>query len=211
MPYGSNVLNRDPLFVDLGRDNVRLRQGSPAIRAGVGGATIGAVDYPNVYYVDARHAGASDQGFGYAGAPFKTIAKAVSVAEGGETIVVRGGVYRELVKPARALVTLKAAGREKVVVTGADEIRGWTRQGERWAAPLAAKPTKVLRDNQVLEEFTYDDLAKTIVVSRLDPRLHLMETVVRRNAIDLSGAPTTRIEAIETADTLGDAVLGKGE
>ena len=65
MPYGENVMNRDPLFVDAGRDNVRLRKGSPAIGASVDGATIGALDYPNVYYVDDRHAGASDQGFGY--------------------------------------------------------------------------------------------------------------------------------------------------
>jgi len=44
-----------------------------------------------------------------------------------------------------------------------------------------------------------------------DPRLSLMETVVRQNAIDLTGAPGTKIEAIDTASTLGEAVAGNAK
>jgi len=212
--YSKNVLNVDPLFVDLAKDNVRLKKGSPAIGAGVGGVTIGALEYPNVYYVDQRHGGASDEGFGYPGAPFKTIAKALSVAEPGETVLVRGGTYRELVTPTRDGVTIKAAKGEKVVISGADEITGWKRSGERgdkWTAPVAARPTMVLKDGKAFAGFSYDNAAKTVIVSGFDPRLCLMETVVRQKAIDLSAAPGTKVEGLETANTLGEAVTGKGK
>ena len=207
--YSKGVLNKDPLLQNLSGSNLRLKKGSPAIGAGVNGVTIGALEYPNVYYVDARHPGSSDEGFGYPGAPLKTVAKALAMAEKGETIVLRDGVYRELVKPTKAGVILRPMKGEKVIITGADEISGWKRDGDRWAAPLAAKPTKVLKDGKPFAEFTYDDGAKSIVVSGFDPRVHLMETVVRPNAIDLSAAPGTKIEAIDTVNTLGEAVTGK--
>jgi hypothetical protein len=204
MPYEKNVMNKDPLFQNLSGDNVRLKKGSPAIGAGLNGATIGALDYPNVYYVDIWHGGASDNGYGYPGAPYKTVAKALAVAEDGETIILRGGVYRELVKPTKPGVTIKAMKDEKVVISGADEITGWNRDGDKWTAPLAAKPSKVLKDGKPFAEFTYDDAAKTIAVTGFDPRLALLETVVRQNAIDLSAAPGTKFADIKTADTLGE-------
>jgi hypothetical protein len=207
--FSRDVYNVDPLFQDVAKDNVRLKKGSPAIGTGVGGVAIGALDYPNVYYVDPWHGGASDDGFGYPGAPFKTLAKALSVAEDGETIVLRGAVYRELVKPTRAGVTLRAAKGERVTISGADEITGWKRRGEAWAAPLAAKPTRLLRDGEPFAAFTYDDAAKAIAVSGFDPRLSLLETVVRQNAIDLSAAPSTKVEGLATANTLGEAVVSQ--
>jgi len=209
--FSRDVYNVDPLFEGVAKDNVRLKKGSPAIGAGVGGVTIGALDYPNVYYVDPWHGGASDEGFGYPGAPYRTIAKAISVAEDGETIVLRGAVYRGLVKPTKAGVALRAAKGEKVTISGADEISGWKRQGDAWAAPLAAKPTRFLRDGEPFTAFTYDDAAKTVAVSGFDPRLSLMETVVRDNAIDLSSAPATKIAGLDTADTLGEAVVGQAK
>lgn len=54
-----------------------------------------------------------------------------------------------------------------------------------WSAPLPTKPRKVLRDGQSWAEFTYDPAARRIVVKGGDPRLHLWETVVRDQALDL--------------------------
>lgn len=202
--YSKNVMNADPLFQDLAKRNVRVKKGSPVIAAGVDGVTIGALEYPNTYYVDARHAGASDENCGYAGAPYKTIAKAFSVAEEGETIIVRGGVYRELLKPTKSGVKVRSAKGEKVTISCADEITDWKRQGDKWTAPLGTKPAKIFKDAQPFKEFSYDDAAKTIVVSGFDPRLCLMETVTRQNPIDLSRAPGMKIEGIE-ADARGAA------
>ena len=45
----TNLNGPDPLFVDPQGRNFRLKKGSPAIGAGQGGVTIGALEYPNVY------------------------------------------------------------------------------------------------------------------------------------------------------------------
>ena len=80
--------------------NFRLRKGSPAVGAGKGGATIGALEYPNVYYVDPRHPAAADEpAWGYPAVPLASLAKAWRWREPGETIVLRGGVYRETLRP----------------------------------------------------------------------------------------------------------------
>ena len=86
--------------MDAEKRDFRLRKGSPAIGAGKGGVTIGALEYPNVYYVDPRHPAAADEpAWGYPAVPLASLAKAVRVAKPGETIVLRGGVYREVLRP----------------------------------------------------------------------------------------------------------------
>jgi len=195
----TNINGKDPLFVDPQKRDFRLRKDSPAIGAGTGGVTIGAMEYPNVYYVDPRHPAAADEpAWGYPGVPLASLAKACAIAQPGETIVLRGGVYREVLAPKNDGVTVRAMKGEKVTISGTDLIAGWKREvGGSWSAPLAAEPKKVLRDGQPWSEYSFDKAARRIMVKAgVDPRLHVFETVVREQGIDLGGKKNVKIEDV---------------
>jgi hypothetical protein len=200
-----NINGKDPMLVDAERRDFRLKKGSPALGAGKGGVTIGALEYPNVYYVDPRHPAAADEpAWGYPGVPLASLAKACEIARPGETIVLRGGVYREVLAPKNDGVTVCAMKGEKVTISGADLIEGWKRNVDgSWSANLATEPKKLLRDGRPWNEFSYDKAAKQIMVkSGGDPRLHVFETVVRKKGIDLIGKKDVKIEEIMVVDTL---------
>ena len=202
---GTNINGRNPLFVDPQQRNFRLRKGSPAIEAGKDGATIGALAFPNVYYVDPRHPAASDEpAWGYPAVPLASLAKACAIAQAGETIVLRGGVYREILAPKNDGVTVRAMQGETVTISGADLIQGWQREAHgRWSARLDAEPKQVLRDGQAWSEFHYDRTAQRITVAAGgDPRLHVFATVLREQGIDLAGKQDCKIERIQVVDTL---------
>jgi hypothetical protein len=202
---GTNINGKDPLFVDPQNRNFRLRSGSPAIGAGEGDVTVGALEYPNVYYVDPRHPAASDlPAWGYPAVPLATIAEACEIAAQGETIVLRGGTYRETFAPRNDGVTLRAMPGEKVTISGADLIEGWKRDSDGgWSTLIAAEPKRVLRDGQAFAQFAYDKSAGRVTVkSGGDPRLHVFETVVRRRGIALDGRKDTHVEGVTVVDTL---------
>ena len=197
-PGKNNVNGKDPLFVDGHQRNFRLRQGSPAVGAGKDGVTVGALEYPNVYYVDPRHPAAADEpAWGYPAVPLASLTKACEIAEPGETIILRGGVYRETLRPRNNNVTFRAMPGEMVTISRADAIEGWKREPDgRWSAPLAHKPKKLLRDGKAWNDFQYEQANKRILVKGSDPRLHLFETMVRLHPIDISGRKGIKLEGI---------------
>jgi hypothetical protein len=201
----TNINGKDPLFEDPQQRNFRLKKGSPAIGAGKGGVTIGALEYPNVYYVDPRHPGAADEPvWGYPAVPLVSLAKASAIAIPGETIILRGGVYREVLAPKYDGVTVRAMKGEKVTISGADLIEGWKREVDgSWSVSLAVEPKKLLRDGRPWSEFSYDKAAGRIMVkSGGDPRLHVFETVLRDQGVNLIDKKNIRIEDITIVNTL---------
>ena len=201
----SNINGKDPLFADPGKRDFRLRKGSPAIGAGKDGVTIGALEYPNVYYVDPRHPAAADEpAWGYPAVPLASLARACAIAQPGETILLRGGVYREVLAPKNDGLTVRAMKGEKVTISGADLIEGWNREADgSWWAALAAEPKRVLRDGQLWNQFSYDNAARRIrVKAGGDPRLHLFETVLRKEGIELAGKKDVKTQDITVVDTL---------
>jgi hypothetical protein len=101
-------------------------------------------------------------------------------------------------------VTVRAMQGEKMTISGADLIKGWKREADgSWSARLDAEPTKVLCDGQPWSEFSYDEEARRIIVkSGGDPRLHVFETILRKQGIDLAGKKTIKIEEIQVVDIL---------
>ena len=86
--------------------------------------------------------GGDDAADGSAARPWRTIQRAADVAKAGDTVTIRGGTYREWVKPAHAgradaPIVYRAAKGERVVVTGADPVTGWTRRPDGlWMAQV---------------------------------------------------------------------------
>lgn len=81
--------------------------------------------------------------------PFKTITEALNIVKGGDTVIVREGLYRESVRvpggePGKP-VTLKAADGERVILSGAVPVTGWKKhQGNIYVTVLDFRPERLL-------------------------------------------------------------------
>jgi hypothetical protein len=89
--------------------------------------------YGQVYYVDQQHPGAADDNAGTEEAPFLTIQAAAELVEPGQKILIKSGVYRELVQPRRggtgadSMISYEAAPGAEVVIRGSQVIDAtWT-------------------------------------------------------------------------------------
>ena len=142
--------------------------------------------------------------------PLASLAKACAIAQPGETILLRAGVYREILALKNDGVIVRAMKGEKVTISGADLIEGWQREADgSWSASLAAKPKQVLRDGQLSREFSYDEATRQITVKGGDPRLHVFETVLREQGIDLTGKKNVKVEGIVEVNTLNADAEGR--
>ena len=91
------------------------------------------------YYVSTT---GSDSNPGTISQPFATIQKAADVATYGDTVYIRGGVYRETVQPVRSgqfnnPIVYSAYNDEEVVISAGDLVTGWTNSsGDIWKATV---------------------------------------------------------------------------
>ncbi len=90
--------------------------------------------------------GGDDTAEGTATHPLKTISAAAQKAMPGDTVTVHAGIYRERVDPPRGgesdakRIIYQAAKGEKVVITGAEVVKGWERvENDTWKVTLPAK------------------------------------------------------------------------
>lgn len=96
--------------------------------------------HAKVWHVDANKG--SVKNAGTAEAPVKTISTAASHALAGDTILIKGGTYREWVSPANAgfseklPIVYKAAEGEQVLLKGSEQIKNWKKDRKRncWVA-----------------------------------------------------------------------------
>jgi len=199
-PGDKNINGKDPLFVNSTARNFRLLPGSPAASAGKDGKTIGALPYPNVYYVDPRHPAATDErDWGYPAVPLKTLRKACELAQPGETVLLRSGIYRETLRPEHDRVTFQAITGEKVVVSSLDLLEGWQREVDgTWSAAIQARPNRLVCDGQRWADFRYDSKNRRVLIKSIDPRLHTFEVPTRRRAMDLNRKTGVKVEGIRT-------------
>ena len=91
-------------------------------------------------YVDGNGAAADDSGPGTSERPWKTIGRAARDALPGDVVFIRTGVYRERVVieksgTAEKPIRFQSDGAARVVVSGADVIRGWLKEEVTGPAP----------------------------------------------------------------------------
>jgi len=86
----------------------------------------------------------NDVGMGCGPDPFRTIQHAADLAQPGDVITVHEGVYRERINPPRGgesdakRITYQAAPGEKVVITGSEIVKGWTKvQDDVWKVTIS--------------------------------------------------------------------------
>ena len=90
------------------------------------------LQFTRTYFVDNRNPRAADSNPGTEGLPFRTVNKAAQVLQPGERVIIRDGVYRERIDPARGgtgpdrMISYEAAPGAQVVVKGSRLVKtGW--------------------------------------------------------------------------------------
>ena len=87
-------------------------------------------EHRRTFYVAGQHPQASDDNAGTETRPWKTISHAAAVLTPGDRVIVKQGLYREWVRPARGgtgpkqMVTYQAAPGESVILSGSEPLAG---------------------------------------------------------------------------------------
>ena len=113
------------------------------------------------YYVDGKDGNDANDGKSLAKA-FATIARSVSLVAAGDTVLIRGGLYREginLINARRGTegkpITFGSLGDGEVILDGSAKVTGWTLQeGTVWKAPVTFTPICVVVNEVPLKQVT---------------------------------------------------------
>lgn len=112
-----------------------VANGTVAGEAAAGSAAVGGVTYPvppGALFVAPT---GSDTSAGTAGAPLRTVARAIAVATSGQTIVLRGGSYHESVTiPDAKRLTIQSYPAEAAWFDGSRAVINWVQSGTGWRA-----------------------------------------------------------------------------
>jgi hypothetical protein len=99
--------------------------------------------FTRTYYVDQSHPRASDNNDGSERSPFLTINKAAQVVRASEKVVVKSGVYRELIQPRfggdgpNKMISFEAAPGAKVIVKGSRILETEWTESKKGGVPLS--------------------------------------------------------------------------
>lgn len=192
----------------------------------VGALPVGQTSYPPPPGALYTSTSGSDANSGSERAPLRTIARAVSAAPWGGTVVVRGGTYREQVKVYGKKVTIQPYPGEAVWLSGSDVISGWVADGSAWrkdgwtasfarvssgpridpAKPLAGWPDMVFYDGRSLRQVSsraavtpgtfYVDYTADKLFVGDNPAGRLVEASVRSEALHLNKANSSIVRGI---------------
>jgi parallel beta-helix repeat protein len=105
----------------------------PEIAEGAVGTTVGSAQYAVPAGAIVVSPSGNDSAGGTQSAPLKTLARAVSVAPTGATIVLRAGTYHESVVVHKQL-TIQSWPGEAVWLDGSIPVSSWAASGGRWSA-----------------------------------------------------------------------------
>jgi hypothetical protein len=165
------------------------------------------VEWARTYYVDIRDPHAADTNPGTAELPFLTINKAAQVLQPGERVVIKDGVYRERVDPARGgsgpdrMIGYEAAPGATVVVKGSRPVpSGWEPSvGFKIGPPAGGSKPKVFRRS--LEDLDFHGYNPFGMVSIMQDRVYLMPKpeelwrhLRRRGLVYVDGRPLQQVE-----------------
>lgn len=159
------------------------------------------------YYVS-QAPGAADDNPGSAAKPWRTLAKAGAAAKAGDTVHIAAGVYRDYLKimnsgSAEAPITFVGEGPGEVLVSGAEPVSGFVREGKLWT--LRPWPHKFKW--YWGEESTYPEVANDNAPFKSSGR---MENVFI-NGAPLQWVPEKKDLAPGRFYWAGDPAEGKGE
>ena len=104
-----------------------------SIRSSAGSLPVGQAKYAVPSGAVFARAAGNSSGSGTQASPYGSLAKAISAARSGQTIVLRGGTYHESVEvPAGKKLTIQSYPGEAVWLDGAETLSSWQQSGTRW-------------------------------------------------------------------------------